>query len=82
MEDNLNTTDLEEYYRCKQCGSNLLVKIYDGYYVCKSDFVEEFPGWCRTCLIDHCCETDCTTCTIKDKEDCSFIDIKELYLLD
>jgi hypothetical protein len=58
----------------------LLVKIYDGRYIGSSDLVEEFPGWCYTCLAEHCCATDCAICNIKDKEDCSFKSMKEFYL--
>jgi hypothetical protein len=82
MADLIEVEDLEEYYRCKQCGSRLLVKIYDDRYIGSSDFLAEFPGWCYTCLVEHCCKTDCNTCKVKDKEDCSFSHIKDFYLSD
>jgi hypothetical protein len=72
--------DLEEYYRCKQCGSKLLVKIYNGRYIGSSDFLAEFPGWCLTCLVEHCVKTDCQACEVKDKEECSFSYMKEFYM--
>ena len=72
--------DLEEYYRCKQCGSKLLVKIENNRYICSSDFIVEFPGWCHTCLVVHCVKTDCKSCKIKDRQDCSFAYMKDFYM--
>jgi hypothetical protein len=82
MADIIDVEDFEEYYRCKRCCSKLLVKIYDDRYIGSSDFLPEFPGWCFTCLVEHCCRTDCNACKVKDKEDCSFSHIKDFYLSD
>jgi hypothetical protein len=80
MKDILELAHFKKYYKCKQCGTKLLVKIYDGRYIASSEFEEEFPGWCHSCLVDHCCAVDCSSCIIKDKEDCSFKHVKEFYL--
>ena len=80
MADIIEIEDLEEYYRCKQCGSKLLVKIDNDRYIASSDFIIEFPGWCHTCLIEHCVKTDCKACKIKDKQDCSYAYMKDFYM--
>jgi hypothetical protein len=72
--------DLEEHYRCKHCGSKLLVKIYDNRYIASSDFLTDFPGWCHTCLVEHCLKTSCRECTVRDNEECSFSYMKEYYM--
>lgn len=69
--------NLEDYRVCKQCGTELLYAAEDR-YIASSDFLEDFPGWCYTCLSEHCTTTDCESCTVADHATCSFIEIKKL----
>jgi len=43
-----------------------------------SDYLENIDI-CKTCLIDHCCETDCDSCSIRNVSNCEFKEIKIHY---
>lgn len=73
--------NIEEYKTCKQCGSEVLFQLSDCRYIASSDFEEDFPGWCHTCLAEHCCSQDCETCQlVADPSKCSFKAVKNSYL--
>ena len=70
-----------QYKTCNTCGAELLFPTSESTYVASSDFVEDFPGWCYTCLAEHCTKTDCSKCTVsKDHNNCSFFEVKKYYL--
>ena len=72
--------NIDEYKTCKQCGRDLLYPVSSSSYIASSDFVEEFPGWCHECLVDHCLATDCPDCTLtEDPATCPFLAIKQVY---
>ena len=72
--------NFNDYKTCKQCSSELLFSVSNNHYIASGDFLEDFPGWCYTCLVKHCQSTDCETCTVsKDPNTCSFKGIKEAY---
>ena len=72
--------NFEAYKTCKQCNCELLYPTSDTEYIASSDFLPEFPGWCYTCLVEHCCETDCEACDVNTFTDCSFKPVKEICL--
>lgn len=73
-------TNIDKYKTCSCCGSELLFPTGDS-YITSSDFVEDFPGWCYTCLVEHCTECDCEACAVvTDPTKCSFKEIKKLHL--
>jgi hypothetical protein len=73
--------NIEDYKTCKQCGSEVLYQVDNRGYIASSDFLEDFPGWCYTCLVEHCCAQDCSTCTlVADPSKCSFKEVKNSYL--
>lgn len=76
--------NIEEYKTCNTCGSQILYPVDASHYIESSDFVPDFPGWCHTCLVEHCCDTDCRICrvTAGDPAECPFKEIKKLYLED
>ena len=63
------------------CGKKLLYKLDANRYIESSDFLEDFPGWCYNCLLEHCVNTKCADCDIKSEADCSFVEIKNLNTL-
>ena len=69
----------DDYKSCKTCGSELLYPVNDS-YIASSDFLEAFPGWCHSCLVEHCCGTECETCTVStDYANCAFKEIRDIY---
>ena len=72
-------SNLEAFKKCKQCGSDLLFSTTEGHFIASSDFLEEFPGWCYSCLVEHCQNTDCSECKVStDPSVCSFKRVKEV----
>jgi hypothetical protein len=77
------TLDIEKYRTCKQCGSELLFFTDANKYIASSDFLEDFPGWCYTCLAKHCSKCACEVCNIpEDHTVCSFASVKKLLSTD
>jgi hypothetical protein len=72
--------NIEEYKTCKECGSEILYQINEGNFIASSDFVEDFPGWCYNCLLQHCIATNCEACTVTTSSKCSFKEIKKLNM--
>jgi hypothetical protein len=69
----------DDYKSCKTCGADLLYPVNDS-FIASSDFLEAFPGWCRDCLVKHCCDTECETCTVTtDHLNCAFTEMKKIY---
>lgn len=80
--DNTTTIleNVDKYKSCAQCGSLLLYAVTEDRYVASGDFVEDFPGWCHTCLADYCCTHECETCELAaDHTTCTFKEIKKIY---
>ena len=72
--------NLETYRTCGQCNSELLFPVSDQRYIASSDFIPEFPGWCFTCLVEHCLATDCEQCKVAaNPATCSFKETKKIY---
>lgn len=72
---------------CKMCGRKLgqFVGMLSGepYIACSSDYIEEWD-YCYSCMIEHCCTTNCLGCEFNpgNYNDCRFIDLKRNYLYD
>ena len=71
--------NFDKYHKCDACGSELLFKTSDTDYIASSDFLEDFPGWCYPCLVEHCMATACDACTVNTKPVCAFAKVKELH---
>lgn len=73
--------NFEKYSTCKTCNAELLFPTLDDHYVASSDFIEAFPGWCYSCLLEHCTTHECDSCTVaKYPEHCSFKEVKDLHV--
>lgn len=71
--------NFDKYHECKTCGAELLYKTSDTDYIASSDFIEDFPGWCYPCLVEHCSNQNCDSCTVSaDPQNCSFKEVKNL----
>lgn len=78
--DDLILSNIDNYKTCKKCGSELLYLVSEDRFIGSSEFVPEFPGWCHTCLIEHCLRTECTECTVAaTPASCSYKEIKNIY---
>lgn len=66
---------------CEYCGSEILYPHpeLDSYF-CSSDYEPNFPGWCHSCLVEHCVSTNCLQCELRKYPDCEFISTKKIYL--
>lgn len=71
-------TNFDKYSKCETCDADLLYKTSDTKYVASSDFIEDFPGWCYPCLVEHCANTQCEDCTVNTKPVCPFAEVKKL----
>lgn len=73
--------DFEIYKDCDKCGLTLLHLVDDQHFIAHSSFVKDFPGWCHTCLVEHCCTTPCESCLlVRDTESCPYKEIKKIYM--
>lgn len=73
-------TNFEDYETCKQCDTKVIFKTSEDQFIKSKDFLVDFPGWCYNCLVVHCCNTDCETCSVaKDPSKCSFKAVKNTY---
>lgn len=73
----------EKYKTCKQCGAELLYLTSDNNYIASSAFLENFPGWCYSCLVDYCATHECEGCTVTSRPfKCSFLEVKKFYTQD
>lgn len=86
-EDKLTNEEIlskvDEYKVCKQCGAEVIFKIGDKQFVSNVNFVENFPGWCFDCLLEHCTSHDCEGCNVNPKflaSNCPFAEVKNLYI--
>lgn len=70
--------NFDKYSKCETCGAELLYKTSDTKYIASSDFIEDFPGWCYPCLIEHCASTQCENCTVNTEPTCPFAEVKKL----
>ena len=70
---------------CKMCGRKLgqFVGMMNGepYIICSSDYIENWD-YCESCMIEHCCVTNCLGCEFNpgNYDECKFIDMKRNYL--
>ena len=69
-------------YYCEHCGSQILYPQEDGRIFCSSDYEPSFPGYCHSCLLEHCLNTNCLQCDLKTYPTCTFLPIKKIYLED
>lgn len=72
---------------CKMCGSKLgvFVGMINGKprIIGSSDYIENWD-YCYSCMIEHCCTTNCFGCGFNpgDYNNCRFFDIKRNYMED
>lgn len=76
--------NFDQYKVCNKCEDELLFKVNDQHFIESTGFVPDFKGWCHTCLVAHCCNTECTECTVAieqnyDTADCPYKEVKKLY---
>ena len=62
---------------CDICGRKLGQLIGDTVY-CSSDYIG--GPICQSCLIEHCCSTNCLACEIGHYPDCEHLETKKYYL--
>ena len=72
---------------CKMCGRKLgqCIGMMNGepYIACSSDYIEDWD-YCESCMIEHCCNTNCLGCEFNpgSYNDCRFLTTKKNYLYD
>ena len=72
--------NIDAYKVCNKCSKELVYGVGSKDFVASIDFVEDFPGWCYDCLLDHCLSCKCGDCTVATRpSECSFVTIKNLH---
>ena len=71
--------EIPEIPVCKMCGNILGQLIGDTIYL-SSDYTG--GKVCRSCMIEHCCTTNCLGCELGTYPDCKFLPMKKFYLED
>lgn len=75
------TKNFDKYRKCEQCETELLFPVKGDEFIASSDFVEGFPGWCYSCLLEYCKTHECDSCTVnKNLYGCSFAEVKKLHI--
>jgi hypothetical protein len=70
---------------CKKCGRKLgqVINITgeQPFIACSSDYIENCD-YCMSCMIEHCCTTNCLGCNFNTGKysDCRFFDMKQHYM--
>lgn len=70
---------------CRQCGRTLIraIRLSNGEFrgIYSSDYIDNWPI-CRSCMIEHCCNTNCMGCEFNqgDYQKCYFFDMKKHYM--
>lgn len=73
----------DDYKTCKLCNLELLHKVTDDTYIEHIDFLKDFPGWCYSCLLEHCVSSECVNCDVpEDPDHCPFYNVKKLHIKD
>ena len=73
--------NFDTYKVCSQCGLELLFPTKEGEYIEHLDFMEDFPGWCYSCLLNYCTTNSCEGCKISPRPfKCPFDKIKKLHM--
>lgn len=69
---------------CDYCGTSLVWEHPDvpGLFMESSEYEPTFPGWCHTCLAEHCIQTNCLKCELRKYPMCEFLETKKIYLED
>lgn len=73
----------DDYKTCKQCGAELLYLVDTDYFINSSLFVPDFPGWCYSCLKQHCIDTNCSRCQLvseSNRSNCPNKELQNIYL--
>lgn len=72
--------NLDKYKTCRTCGVQVLYPVTDTQYLTSDEFLQDFPGMCYSCLVKHCVSTECEECAVSAQPNCSFYEVKKLYL--
>lgn len=70
---------------CSRCGSTLIraTQFSNGefYGIYSYDYIDNWPI-CRSCMIEHCCSTNCMGCEFNqgDYQKCQFLKMKQHYM--
>lgn len=66
---------------CVMCGSAVGWKFTDDQWCLSSEAEgDEDKGICHTCLIEHCCNTNCLGCDLYKYPNCPHIATKKIYM--
>lgn len=66
---------------CDFCGDEILYPDFENErYLASSEYEPNFPGYCHSCLVDHCLRTDCVRCDLRKYPKCEFLASKKIYL--
>ena len=69
--------NIDKYKKCNHCGTQLLYPIDAHNFIDSSDFLADFPGWCYSCLLEHCAKHECETCKLTNPAKCTFSEVKK-----
>ena len=66
--------------KCSDCGRALAWQVPgEDYSICSSDYREGLDI-CYSCLIEHCCNTNCYSCRRGKYPECEWLETKKHYM--
>lgn len=65
---------------CRMCNGVVGHRHGDRYLLSSSSEGDEGKGICHSCLVDHCCNTNCLGCDWYKYPNCPHIETKKIYM--
>ena len=73
----------ENAVRCRMCNKNVAAAKLDESFILSSESEgDESKGICHSCLVEHCCNTNCLGCDWYKYPNCPHIETKKIYMED
>ena len=79
MEYNFKLEKDDELH-CRICGDRVSIKTGDSWILKSNSEGDEERGICHTCLVEHCCNTNCLGCGWYEYPNCPHIQTKKIYM--
>lgn len=71
--------DGNDFY-CRMCGTKVSIRTGAGWILSSNSEGDEGKGICHTCLVEHCCNTNCLGCDWYKYPECPHIETKKIYM--
>ena len=65
---------------CRVCNGAVGWRDGDRFLLSSNSEGDEGKGICHDCLIEHCCNTNCSDCDLYSHTDCPHVETKKNYM--